>query len=194
MILPSGRVLIIGFLTAELRSACSRSYLRVSRIRSFHCRRINSSETRHFATNAGGWCPCAELQFVRVYFLGLAKVFLSSAGKNRVTTCLQLRCNVTLQGNLPPVSIRQGQVCKLLKLADRIIVTNVLPPQQARLFAYSRLGLGVRLLFLCRRTHAPNRFAPNPTRPDYQRHFRRRQISSNDVFGTDIDRMRRIRP
>ena len=99
MILPSGRVLIIGFLTAELRSACSRSYLRVSRIRSFHCWRINSSETRHFATNAGGWCPCAELQFVRVYFLGLAKVFCHrqvKTGSQPASNCdVTLHCRET---------------------------------------------------------------------------------------------------
>jgi hypothetical protein len=37
-----------------------------------------------------------------------------------------------------------------------------------KLFAYSRLRHVVRLLFLCRRTRAPDRCAPNPALPDYR--------------------------
>jgi len=67
------------------------------------------------------------------------------------------RSSRTRQGANPVEPQRWAGICKLLKLADCIIVTNVLPPEQAPLFAYSQLGHVVQLLFCVVQTHAPNR-------------------------------------
>jgi YVTN family beta-propeller protein len=63
VILPSGRVLILGSLIAELRSTCSRSHLqRVSRLRSFHCRRVIGQRHAHFKSSKGNEFDCHENQ------------------------------------------------------------------------------------------------------------------------------------
>jgi hypothetical protein len=52
-----------------------------------------------------------------------------------------------------------GRVVQIAQVGGLHHRYDVLPPEQAPLFAYSQLGHVVQLFFLCRRTHPPNRIS-----------------------------------
>jgi hypothetical protein len=88
---------------------------------------------------------------------GETRVIRTTYGPERLYTQMATRALELWQENEQRWNLklffRVGS-CKFLKLADCIIVTNVLPPEQTTLFAYSRRGDVVRLLFcVVERTH-----------------------------------------
>jgi hypothetical protein len=69
-------------------------------------------------------------------------------------------------------------------LADCIIVTNVLPPEQTPLFAYSRQEISFGCFFVSSNARTKSvRAEPSP--PELSEALQRHQVSSNEVFGTD---------
>src|SRR5882762_528123 len=96
-------------------------------------------------TDSASWGKFLQpaFSFLYCYLRHLCRRFLQFALHFRDSIAIQPNA----QGANPVEPQRWAGSCKLLELADCIIVTNVLPPEQAPLFASSQLGHVAQMLF-----------------------------------------------